>query len=224
MNMTVLPPIVATARFDYFDIVAVCWLIIGLLLGRKRGMSQELLPLVQWIGIVWTAGLLYLPFGIFIHHHTFFSILWSNVTAYVLTAAGVHLIYFWLRHVFAAKLGEKNFFGRAESYLGMTAGAARFGCMILAVMALMNARVITGDELTKTGKSPKEKVAKAGFPTYDGLRQEVLFKSYAGNWVRSNLKSVVIAPVVPTPPVQLETNAPKTSNMIAVVPVPTVKK
>ena len=46
-------------KYDYFDAFVVVWLIIGLLWGRKRGMSQELLPTLQWIGIVVIAGIFY---------------------------------------------------------------------------------------------------------------------------------------------------------------------
>jgi uncharacterized membrane protein required for colicin V production len=224
MNLAVLPAVVTNAKFDYFDIVAVIWLIIGLLRGRKRGMSQELLPLLQWVGIVIAAGLLYESFGQIIHQHTFFSALWSYVTAYLLVAAGVHLVYLWFKQMFAVKLVEGNFFGRAEFYLGMSAGAVRYACMLLAVVALMNSRVATDGELAKTEKFQKENFSDVRFPTYGGLQRDVLVKSFSGNWIRSNLKSVMIASVTNAPTVQLETNAPKTNNMIAIVPVPTVKK
>jgi hypothetical protein len=211
-------------HFDYFDIVIVDWLIIGLLWGRKKGMSQELLPLLQWVGIVTEAGLWYEPFGAVIHHNTFFSLLWSNITAYVLIAAGVHLICLWFKQMLGVKLVEGNYFGRAEFYLGMTAGAIRFACMILAGLALMNSRVVTAEELASTEKFQKENFSDIRFPTFGQFQQDVLFRSFAGNWVRSNLKSVVMNPVAPPPPVKLETNAPKNGKMIADISAPPVKK
>jgi uncharacterized membrane protein required for colicin V production len=220
MYLAFFPPVMANVRFDYFDIAAIFWLIIGLFWGRKRGMSQELLPLLQWIGIVTAAGLLYAPFGLIIHQHTFFSALWSNIAAYVLIAAGVHLICLWFKQMFAAKLVEKNLFGRAEFYLGMTAGATRFACMLLAGMALMNSRVVTDAELAKTEQFQKDNFSDIRFPTYGGFQREVLFKSYSGNWVRSHLASVVIAPEAPPPLPQLKTNAQKNNSMIAEVPRP----
>jgi uncharacterized membrane protein required for colicin V production len=224
MIMTVLPPVVARSRFDYFDIVAIVWLIIGLLRGRKRGMSQEVLPLFQWIGIVTLAGLNYEDFGLAIHHNTFFSALWSNITAYLLIASCVHLIFFWCKQTFATKLVEKNWFGRSEFYLGMAAGATRFACMILAGMALLNSRVVTDAELAKTEKFQKDNFSDVRFPTYGGFQQEVLFKSFSGNWVRSNLKSVLIATVAPPPPSGVETTAPKSNKLIADASTPPIKK
>jgi heme/copper-type cytochrome/quinol oxidase subunit 1 len=224
MHMTVLPPVVTGLRFDYFDIVAVGWLIIGLLRGRKRGMSQELLPMLQWIGIVTAGGLLYEPFGLIIHHSTFFSAFWSNVVAYLLIAAGVHLVYFWFKQMFTVKLVERNYFGTREFYLGMAAGAVRYFCMLLAGLALMNARVATDVELAKTEKFQKENFSDVRFPTYGQFQQDVLVRSFSGNWIRSNLKSALIAAVAAEPSHQVETNAPKNGKLIAVAPSQPSKK
>jgi uncharacterized membrane protein required for colicin V production len=210
-------------KFDYFDIFAVGWLIIGLFWGRKRGMSLELLPLMQWLGIICFAGLLYQPFGDVIHHHTFFNVLWSDVTAYLIIASGVHLLYFWAKQLVGPKLVEKNLFGRAEFYLGMTAGAMRFGCVLVMMMALMNSRITTDAELAKTEKFQKENFSDVRFPTYGGIQRDVLFKSASGRWVRSNLTSVLIAsvPLPKKPAVETSapknTNAPVATNMIAAV-------
>jgi uncharacterized membrane protein required for colicin V production len=224
MCIAVLPPVVANMKFDYFDIVAVVWLIIGLFWGRKRGMSQELLPLLQWIGIVSVAGLFYGPFGLLIHQDTFFSPLWSNITAYLLLAGMVHLIFFLLKPMLATKLLEKNPFGRGEFYLGMTAGAVRFACMLLAGMALMNSRVESEAELAKTEKFQKDNFSDIRFPTYGQFQQDVLFKSLSGNLVRSNLNSILIASVVAAPSPKAETNAPKSNKLIAEIPVQPAKK
>ena len=92
MLSAVLPHVVKNAKFDYFDIIALCWLMIGMWWGRKRGMSQEVLPLLQWLGILAAGGLLYAPFGLAIHNSIRFSMLWADITAYLLIAMGVHLM------------------------------------------------------------------------------------------------------------------------------------
>jgi hypothetical protein len=53
------PPKIDFAKFNYFDIIVIVWLFLGLLAGRKRGLSQELLPTLQWLGIVVAGGMLY---------------------------------------------------------------------------------------------------------------------------------------------------------------------
>jgi uncharacterized membrane protein required for colicin V production len=224
MNEADCRPKVSTMKFDYFDIFAVSWLIIGLFWGRKRGMSQELLPLLQWVGIVAAASAFYEPFGALIHHHTFFSVLWANITAYLLIACGVHLICFSLKQFLSVKLVEKNLFGRWEFYLGMTAGATRFGCMLLVAMALMNSHVATEAELARTEKFQKENFSDIRFPTYGGLQQDVLVNSFSGRWIRSNLKSVLIATVTPAQKPQVQTTPAKSTNMLAAVPSQPPKK
>jgi uncharacterized membrane protein required for colicin V production len=195
MLVVALPSVWDKAKFNFFDIFAVCWLIIGLLRGRKRGMSQELLPLIQWIGIVSVAGLFYLPFSIMVRQYTQFTQLWSVVTAYLLIAAGVHLIYLWFKQMLATKLVEKDPFGRSEFYLGMMAGVVRFGCMLVMGLSLMNSRVATAAELAQTEKFQAANFSDIRFPTYGELQQDVLFKSYTGTFVETRLNTVLIASV-----------------------------
>jgi uncharacterized membrane protein required for colicin V production len=195
MLVAVAAPVVSNAKFNYFDIFAVVWLFIGLLRGRKRGMSQELLPLLQWLGIVAAGGLLYFPFSAIVHRYTQFGGLWSNITAYLLIALGVHLIYLWFKQMLAEKLVETDPFGRGEFYLGMMAGVARFACMLVVGMALMNSRVGTQAELAQMEKFQAAWFSDIRFPTYGEFQQDVLLKSFSGKWVESHLKPVLIASV-----------------------------
>jgi uncharacterized membrane protein required for colicin V production len=201
MQMAALPSLLSTAKFNYFDCLAIVWLIIGLFRGRKQGMSQEVLPLLQWIGIVAAGGLLYWPFSSLIHQYTMFGTLWSCITAYLLIAGGVHLIYLWFKQMLAEKLVESDPFGRAEFYLGMASGVVRFACILLAVMALMNSHVTTAAELAKTEHFQADNFSGIRFPTYGQVQQDVLFKSFTGSFVESKMKSVLIASInLGTPP------------------------
>jgi uncharacterized membrane protein required for colicin V production len=195
MLVAVPPPVVSDSRFNYFDFLAVVWLIIGFFRGRRRGMSQELLPLLQWLGIVAAGGLFYLRFSPIVHQYTQFGTLWSDVTAYLLIALGVHLIYRWFKQMLAEKLVEKDPFGRGEFYLGMMAGVVRFGCMLVAGMALMNSRVASAAELVQMEKFQADWFSDIRFPTYGEFQHDVLIKSFSGKWVESYLKPVLIASV-----------------------------
>jgi len=208
MQFAALPSLSATAKFNYFDFIAIVWLIIGLFRGRARGMSQELLPLLQWIGIVAAGGLLYWPFSSLVHQYTLFGTLWSCITAYVLIAAGVHLIYLWLKQMLAEKLVENDPFGRAEFYLGMTAGVVRFACIMLAAMALMNSKVKTAADLAQTEHFQADNFSGIRFPTYGQLQQDVLFKSFTGSFVETKMKAILITSVnISVPPPTKQTIA-----------------
>ena len=47
----------------WVDLLVVILLTVGVLRGRKRGMSEELLDVIKWTLIVLVAGLLYEPGG-----------------------------------------------------------------------------------------------------------------------------------------------------------------
>ena len=197
MCMAALPAFNGMASFGYFDGAVVVWLLIGIFRGRKRGMSQELLPTLQWLAIVILAGLFYLPLSVVIFKNASgaFTQLWSNITAYVLIAFGIHLIFMWLKQTFGEKLTGSDCFGRNEYYLGMMAGLLRFACMVVVLCALMNSRVYTRAELAETEKMQKKNFEDIRFPTYGAIQHAILTESYAGRWIEGNLYRVLIASV-----------------------------
>jgi len=200
MFMAVLP----AHSFDYFDFIVVVWLVMGIFRGRKRGMTQELLPTLQWLCIVILCGLFYAPFSDVIFHNTSgaFSRLWSNISAYVLIAFAIHLVFLWLKQVLGEKLTGSDHFGRAEYYLGMMAGLLRFACMLVVLCALMNSRVYTAAELAEDEKIQKKNFEDIRFPTYLSVQHTILVESCTGRVIEDNLHQVLIAPVKPEQPTE----------------------
>jgi uncharacterized membrane protein required for colicin V production len=190
-------PAFSGISYGYFDGVVVVWLLIGLFRGRKRGMTQELLPTLQWLAIVILAGLFYLPFSAAIFQNTSgaFNHLWSNVTAYVLIAFGINLFFIWIKQAIGEKLTGSDSFGRNEYYLGMVAGLLRFACMIVVLCALMHSRVYTQAELAETEKMQKKSFEDIRFPTYGSIQHAVLAESYTGRLIQANLYRFLIASV-----------------------------
>jgi uncharacterized membrane protein required for colicin V production len=205
--LVTLPPWLTRLKFDYFDSIVLVWLIIGLFWGRKRGMTQELLPTLQWVGIVVVAGLFYRPMSHLVHEYAEFDVLWSNIFAYVLLGFGVHLVFLCVKHLVAEKLSGSDIFGRGEYYLGMLSGVVRFGCMMLALMALMNSRIISKAERAQTEKMQSENFSDIRFPTFGSVQQTMLFDSLTGHLVESNLQAVLIYPAQPAKPQKKETHA-----------------
>ena len=160
MCMAALPAL-SGISYGYFDGVVIAWLLIGIFRGRKRGMTQELLPTLQWLAIVVLAGLFYLPFSVVIFKNTSgaFNHLWSNITAYVLIAFAIHLFFLWLKEVFGEKLTGSDYFGRNEYYLGMIAGLLRFAC-ISSFCARSRIRAFTPRPNWRKPKKCKRKVSR----------------------------------------------------------------
>jgi hypothetical protein len=196
MQMAAFLPALSRLSVNYVDFFVVVWLIIGLAYGRKRGMTQELLPTIQWLAIVIVAGIFYRPLALIVRQYCRFEMLWSNVFAYILIAFAVHLVYLWIKQLIHQKLIGTDIFGRGEYYLGALAGMVHFGCMFILVCSLMNSRIITRAELAKNDKAQGDAFSDIRFPTYGTVQQAVLFQSFAGTLIETNLNSVLIATVV----------------------------
>jgi uncharacterized membrane protein required for colicin V production len=181
--------------YNYVDGIIVAWLLVGILRGRKRGMTQELLPTSQWVAIVILAGLFYGPVGGIIFQATSgaFNHLWSNITAYVAIAFIIHLLILWLKQGIGEKLIGSDYFGRAEYYLGMIAGLIRFACMFVVFCALMHSRVYTAAELAETERMQKKNFEDIRFPTYGSIQHAVLSESFVGHWLVDNMDRVMIS-------------------------------
>jgi uncharacterized membrane protein required for colicin V production len=193
MFMAALPT-VSTPPVNLFDGFVVIWLIVGIFRGRKRGMTQELLPTLQWMAIVVLAGLFYRPFSPIILQNTSgaFSRLWANVTAYVLIAFGIHLAYLWIKQLFGEKLTGSDCFGRAEYYLGMLAGLVRFACIIIVMCALMHSRFYTPAELAENENLQKKNLEGVRVPIYMTVQHAILMESFTGQFLDSKLHRLLI--------------------------------
>jgi hypothetical protein len=86
-------------------------------------------------------------------------------------------------------------FGRAEYYFGMAAGAIRFACMLVCLIALMNARIVSAEEMARTEKLQAKNFEGIRFPTYGHIQHAVLFESLSGRTVKANLSPLLIASV-----------------------------
>ena len=71
---------------NWFDFFLVAVLLAGVFRGRKNGMSEELMPLLQWLGIVSAGSYFYEMIGLQLAQATVFSLLFTYVAAYVAVA------------------------------------------------------------------------------------------------------------------------------------------
>src|ERR1041385_6896189 len=135
------------ARLSWVDLAVVGLLIIGVLRGRKRGMSEELLDLLKWLLIVVVGAQLYQPLGDMLAANSMFSRLSWYLAIYVTLILAIKIIFGVIKKKVGEKLLGSDIFGRAEYYLGMSAGAVRYACVIIAVMAVIHARLFSREEI-----------------------------------------------------------------------------
>ena len=187
--------------FGYFDVIVLIWLVVGLLRGRKQGMTQELLPLLFWVSTVLLAGFYNQPLAGIIRDYTkgAFSVLWSDVVAYALIAFSLALVFTLLKHWLGDKLTGSDVFGRCEYYLGMFSGVLRFAAMLLVLLALMHSRVVTRHELDDINAQMKKNLEDIHPPRYiyGSIEQLIFFQSLSGSFVQNDLSDLLIPTITP---------------------------
>ncbi|MEY2466647.1 MAG: hypothetical protein QOD03_1168 [Verrucomicrobiota bacterium] len=190
MNFNNLP-------FNWFDFVVPIVLAIGAQRGRKHGLSEELIPMSKWILIVVGCAFVYEPLGKFISEATVFSLLSSYMMAYFAMALFVLMLVALIKKSLGGKLLGSDVFGRGEYYFGVVAGAVRFLCMLIVVLAFLNARAYHQAEITAYQKYEKDVYGNDFFPTLFRIQDEVFVKSFVGRQVREYLSFLLIQPTEP---------------------------
>jgi uncharacterized membrane protein required for colicin V production len=188
--------------FGWVDGILVVWLVVGFLRGRKHGMTQELLPVLQWIGIVLLGGFFNQPLASYIRQSTDGAIhgLWACVMAYGVIAFGTALVFALLKHWLGEKLTGSDVFGRFEYYLGILAGVTRYACMALVLLAIMHSRVVTQAELDGINVQMKKNLDDIHPPryVYGCIEQAIFAQSFTGRTVQTNLPDILIPTFGPT--------------------------
>ncbi len=137
---------------NWFDAVVVMVLMFGLFRGRKNGMSKEILPLLQWLAIIFVSGLFYSPVAEWLVNLARLNLLASNLLGYVILALAVFLFFSLLKRTLGLKLFGSNLFGGAEYYLGTPSGMVRYACVLLFVLSFLNARLFTTAQIEADDK------------------------------------------------------------------------
>jgi uncharacterized membrane protein required for colicin V production len=181
----------------WFDFAAVIVLLVGVLRGRKNGMSEELMPLLQWAVILGACAYLYQPAGALLAQEAGCSLLFAYIAAYLILAAAVKGVFTFLKRATKGKLIGSDFFGRSEYYLGMAAGMVRFACGLMMALALLNARLFSSAEVIAMQKFQVKEYGSEFFPTIQTLQQQVFEKSFIGSRIKEPLKFLLIKPTVP---------------------------
>ena len=183
--------------FNWFDVTVVILLIVGVLRGRKRGMSQEFLDVTKWIAIVFAAGFFYQPIGDMLAQNQVFGRLTGYLVAYICIVFIVLAIFIYVKRAIGGKLIGSDRFGKAEYPLGMIAGLIRFTCMIFVALAILNARFYSQAEVDAAIKYQNDNYGSNFFPTLEATQTQVFQKSPIGKFIKGNLEMLMIKPTAP---------------------------
>src|SRR6266850_6068406 len=171
---------------NWFDFVVVIVLLLGVSRGRKHGMSIEVMVMFQWMAIVAVCAAVYHPLGDMLAQSSPMSHLFCYITVYIITAIGVKGFFSLIKKSAGGKLVGSSIFGRGEFYLGMVAGAVRFGCILIAGLALMNARLYTGYELDAAKAYQLDVYGSNFFPEFSSIQQQVFKESLIGGALKKH--------------------------------------
>ena len=182
---------------SWFDVLAVVLIGVGLFRGRKRGMSEELLDLFQWLLIIFVGGHVFNPLGKVLTQSTGLDLLPARIIAYLFTAILIKLIFSSLKRSLGEKLIGSDVFGRMEYYFGMLSGMVRFFCMLMLFMAVLHARQYSEAEIKANEKLQRENYGSISFPTIASIQTEVFKNSITGVFAKKYLNSQLITPTSP---------------------------
>jgi uncharacterized membrane protein required for colicin V production len=183
---------------NLFDLVVIVVLALGIFRGRKHGMSEELLSLATWLAILFGCAALYQPGGELLTQFTsIFGRLSSYLIAYVAGALLFCVLFAGIKRILGGKLLGSDIFGRSEYYLGMASGLVRFSCILLAALALLNARYFSPTEVKAREKYDNDVYGSSFFPTLHSVQSTVFDRSLTGPWIKENLGFLLIKPTEP---------------------------
>ena len=126
-----------------------------------------------------------------------FGRLTCYLLAYVAGALLIFLVFVGVKRVFSGKLVGSDIFGRSEYYLGMGSGLVRASCMLLAALALLNARYFSPTEVRAMEARDIDIYGSDFFPGLHTVQTTVFNQSLTGPWIKENLGFLLIKPTQP---------------------------
>jgi uncharacterized membrane protein required for colicin V production len=191
--------IIEHVKFSWFDFLVFILVVIGFIQGRRHGMSEELLPLLQTLAMLVVASYYYEPLGILYAQLATSTIMTGYIAAYLTFVVVIKLTFaFIIKRAVGEKIISSDLFGRMEYYLGMVAGAIRWFAAVVIVLAIVNAREISPQQQQRERMFTEELVSQMVFPDYGSLHAQIFEKSFSGRLVQEHLNNLLIRPIKPT--------------------------
>lgn len=174
---------------DFLTLLVLC---LGLIRGRKRGLSEEILDVLQWIIIIVAGAYLYHGLGDLMNQRPLLSRLSYYITSYLLIALCVKTVFVLIKKKFGQKLMESDIFGRFEFYGGMAAGAVRFACVYFFALSLLHAPYYSPEFLAQRAKDVDYNYGSDFFPHPCKIQASVFQNSLTGKGADKYLSGLLI--------------------------------
>jgi uncharacterized membrane protein required for colicin V production len=185
---------IAGPSVGLFDVLLAIALGLGIWRGKVRGISEELLEFLQWLVIVVAAGFLYSLVGDLLVAGKV-PRLWANIGGYILIMIAVSIIFSFISKSVGKKLVASDFFGSWEYRLGMVAGAMRYLCIWISLLALLSARYFDAAMVQAERKAQEEETRLVILPTWGILNRMAFYDSFSGPYIRQYLSHQLMKPV-----------------------------
>jgi uncharacterized membrane protein required for colicin V production len=173
-------PLGGELPLNAFDAVVIVLAIVGILRGRSRGISQDLLDLLMWVGIAIGGAFAYKPGGAWLAGVAHISPFWSRVGVYL----GVMVLCFVakviLKDLLKDKLANSDLFGSAEYPMGMLSGLVRFLLMIVTACALIHADLVSKERRDAQRKQQVADLGQSFFPSFGEIQEGIFENSFSG--------------------------------------------
>lgn len=179
---------------DWFDLVVVGFLVIGFISGRKRGMSNELLPLFQWLLMVVIPSLYYEIVGKKLMGVIPMPTLLAYLGVYIFLALVIKLAFTIIKRMVGEKLVGSDLFGNWEFYFGMVAGMLRWVCVTIMLISVVGATYLRPEDVEANKQKQIKEYGSTFFPSLGELQRDIVYKSIVGKFARKHLSNQMIEP------------------------------
>jgi hypothetical protein len=115
------------------------------------------------------------------------------------------IVFAYVNGTVGRKLSGSDTFGKGEFYLAMPAGILRFACVLIALLALLNARLYRTAEIKEMEKFQNDNYGSQFFPTLSSVQSSVFEKSFLGPQIKKYASFLLIKPTFPSGPGQQNT-------------------
>ena len=182
----------------WLDLIALALLVMALLRGKQRGMSEELLPLLKWLVILILGSQAYEIVGQLVHDVSGIDLAYCRVGFYLLQALVVSWAFNALKHAVGDKILTADAFGKSEFVLGMLGCALKYTCILLFCLALVHSIYTNEEKKAANAKMQQESFGNINFPTIATLKDDAFIRSFLGPYIERYAHNLLLQPVTPT--------------------------